>query len=65
MILGNYTAKRNGKDETKRLMLNGEYLTKSNVRRKDKELQKKNSLKRGQQQRKSELQRSRERKDRK
>ena len=41
MILGNYTAKRNGKDEMKRLMLNGEYLTKSDVRRKDKELQKK------------------------
>ena len=65
LILGNYTAKRNGKDEMKRLMLNGEYLTKSDVRRKDKELQKKNTLKRGQQQRKSELQRSRERRDRK
>ena len=65
LILGNYTAKRNGKDDMKRLMLNGEYLTKSDVRRKDKELQKKNSLKRGQQQRKRELQRSRERRDRK
>ena len=45
----------------KRLMLNGEYIKKIDVRRKDKELRKKKRLKRGQQQRKSELQRSRQR----
>ena len=33
--------KRNAKDDMKRMMLNGEYLTKSDVRRKDKELQRK------------------------
>ena len=57
--------KRNAKDDMKRMLSNGEYLTKSDVRRKDKELQRKKILKRGQQQRKSELQRSRERRDRK
>ena len=31
--------KRNAKDDMKRMMLNGEYLTKSDVRRKEKELQ--------------------------
>ena len=39
--------KRNAKDDMKRMLLNGEYLTKSDVRRKDKELQrKKNTEKR-------------------
>ena len=33
--------KRNAKDDMKRMLLNGEYLTKSGVRRKDKELQRK------------------------
>ena len=39
--------KRNAKDDMKRMLLNGEYLTKSDVRRKDKELQRKKILKRG------------------
>ena len=38
---------RNAKDDMKRMLLNGEYLTKSDVRRKDEELQrKKNTEKR-------------------